>query len=233
MIDIADALTYFAVFLLSTTLHEAAHAWTAMRGGDLTAYNGGQASLDPIPHIRREPFGMVVLPLVSALLTGWPFGYASAPYNVEWARRYPDRAALMALAGPAANLLLVILAALVLRGGEWAGVFLAPETVKFGSLAASNAGATWEAIGRFTSAVFSLNLLLCVFNLLPFPPLDGSAAITLLMNRRTTERYQEFVWSTPMLGWMGLFVAWQLFEYVFDPVFTAAVSLIYPGVTYG
>ena len=85
----------------------------------------------------------------------------------------------------------------------------------------------------WVSAFFSLNLLLFVFNLLPFFPLDGSAAITLLMNRATTKRYQDFLWSTPMLGWIGLLIAWKLFDFVFDPVFTAAVNLIYPGVRYG
>jgi Zn-dependent protease len=230
---LVDALTYFVVFLFSTTLHEAAHAWTAMRLGDLTAYRGGQVSLDPRPHIRREPFGMVILPLVSALATGWPMGYASAPYNPDWARRYPRRAALMALAGPAANLLLVLAAALALRLGEGTGVFLAPERIRFGFVASSIAGGAWEAVARLVSVIFSLNLLLFVFNLLPFPPLDGSAAITLCMNRETTSRYQQFLWSTPMLGWLGILVAWKLFDFVFDPVFTAAVNLIYPGVRYG
>src|SRR5215217_6143925 len=103
MPDVADAIIYYIVFLFSTTLHEAAHAWAAKRGGDLTAYHGGQVSLSPVPHIRREPFGMLVLPLASSLLTGWPFGYASAPYDREWARREPRKAAWMALAGPAAN----------------------------------------------------------------------------------------------------------------------------------
>lgn len=227
-----DAITFFVVFLFSTTLHEAAHAWAALRGGDLTAYKGGQVTLDPRPHIKREPFGMVILPLVSALAVGWPMGYASAPYNPDWARKYPRRAALMALAGPGANLLLVVLAALALRAGESAGVFLAPERVHFGFVASSNASETWEAVSRLLSVIFSLNLLLFVFNLLPFFPLDGSAAITLLMNRKTTKRYQEFLWSTPMLGWIGLLVAWKLFDFLFDPVFTAAVSLIYPDARY-
>jgi Zn-dependent protease len=230
---IADALLYFAVFLLSTTLHEAAHAWAAMKGGDLTAYRGGQVSLDPLPHMRREPFGMVILPLFSALATGWPFGFASAPYDPAWARRHPRRAAVMALAGPAANLTLVIVAALLLRVGAEAGVFFAPERVRFGAIAASTAGATWEAVGQLLSVFFSLNLLLFAFNLLPVPPLDGSGALPLLMSRRTTEAYQTFVWSTPALGWIGLFLAWRLFDVVFGPIFTAAVSLVYPGVRYG
>ena len=233
MEQVVDALTYFVVFLFSTTLHEAAHAWAALRGGDLTAYKGGQVTLDPRPHIRREPFGMVILPLVSALATGWPMGYASAPYDPDWARRYPTRAALMALAGPGANLMLVILAALALRIGETAGVFFAPERIHFGLVAASNASLTWEAVSRLLSVVFSLNLLLFVFNLLPFFPLDGSAVLTLFMNRETTKRYQEFLWSTPMLGWIGLLIAWKLFDFVFEPVFVAAVNLIYHRATYG
>ena len=231
--QLATGLAYFVVFLLSTTLHEAAHAWAALRGGDPTAYHGGQVSLDPMPHIRREPFGMVILPLLTSVTMGWPFGYASAPYDPRWAAQYPRRAALMALAGPAANLLLVVLALAALRAGAMAELFFPPERATFGMLAATDAGAAWDAAGRMLSIVFSLNLLLFVFNLLPVPPLDGSAAITLLMTRRVTARYQRFIWGTPILGFLGIFVAWQLFPAVFGPVFTTAISLIYPGVAYG
>src|SRR6185436_16732180 len=107
MTNIADALTYFVVFLFSTTLHEAVHAWAAFRGGDPTAYHGGQVSLDPRPHIKREPFGMLILPLISSVTSGWPIGFASAPFDPTWALRHPRRAAWMALAGPGANLALV------------------------------------------------------------------------------------------------------------------------------
>ena len=93
MPDIGSGLVYYVVFLFSTTLHEAAHAWAAIRGGDPTAYHGGQVSLDPRAHIRREPFGMVGLPLISVVLSGWPFGFASAPCDPRWAMRYPKRAA--------------------------------------------------------------------------------------------------------------------------------------------
>jgi Zn-dependent protease len=232
-IDIGSGLLYFAVFLFSTTLHEAAHAWAALRGGDPTAYHGGQVSLDPLPHVRREPFGMVVLPLITALLTGWPFGYASAPYNPDWARRHPRRAAWMALAGPGANIALVLLSGILLRIGAMTGVFYAPDSVSFGSLAASDAGALWEAIGTTLSAFFSMNLLLATLNLLPFPPLDGSGALPLLLNKSATTKYQEFLWSTPMLGMLGIMVAWRVCDFMFDPIFTKVVSLVYPGVSYG
>jgi len=229
---LADALTWFAVFLFSTTLHEASHALAAMRLGDRTAYQGGQVTLDPRPHIRRHPFGMVVLPLMSAVLTGWPIGFASAPYDPAWADRHPHRAAVMALAGPAANLLLALLAAVALRAGEASGYFYAPVKIEFGLVAASALGATWDMVARFTSVFFSMNLLLCVFNLLPFAPLDGSAAITLFMQPATARRYQNFLRATPMLGWLGLVLAWQMADLVFRPLFSAAVNLIYPGVTY-
>jgi len=232
MPDLALGLTYYLVFLFSTTLHEAAHAWAAKRGGDLTAYRGGQVSLDPRPHIRREPFGMVALPLISVLLSGWPFGFASAPYDPDWARRHPKRAAVMALAGPASNFLLVIVAALLLRAGAMAGVFYPPESVEFGRLADADHSTIWAGVAPVLGVLFSLNLLLGVFNLLPLPPLDGSGAMPLLLSREGSLKYQEFLWGNPMLGWMGIFVAWQVFPLFFDPVFLGAVNLLYPGVWY-
>jgi Zn-dependent protease len=233
MNELADALTYFVVFLFSTTLHEAAHAWVALKGGDATAYHGGQVSLDPRPHIRRHPFGMVVLPLLSAVMTGWPLGFASAPYDPEWALKYPRRAAIMALAGPVANLLLATIAAVALRIGESRGVFFAPDHIQFGRIAGTDLGGGWEIAAHYLGILFSMNLLLFFFNMLPFVPLDGSAVITLLMSEKTTRRYQEFLWSTPMLAWIGMMIAWQLADVVFNPVFVAAVSLIYPNVRYG
>ena len=136
MTDPIDALVFYVVFLFSVTVHEAAHAWAAKRGGDLTAYLGGQVSLDPVPHIRREPFGMVVLPLATVILTGWPWGYASAPFDRGWARRHPRRAAWMALAGPAANLGLMLLAALAIHVAMAGGRFHAPNAVSFGQVQA-------------------------------------------------------------------------------------------------
>ncbi len=233
MPELTDALTYYVIFLFSTTLHEAAHAWAAMRGGDLTAYHGGQVSLDPLPHIRREPFGMVVLPLLSVMVSGWPFGFASAPYDPRWALAHPRRAALMSLAGPAANLLLVVIAGIGLRAGEAAGVFMAPGQVSFGQLADAPGGGIWAAVAFFLGALFSLNLVLFAFNLIPLPPLDGSGALPLLMSREQSAAYQQFLWSNPMLVWVGMIIAWQLFDVIFGPIFTGAVNLLYPGMRYG
>ena len=73
---------FYVAFLFSTTCHEAAHALVAKLGGDPTAALGGQVSLNPIPHIRRSPYGMVIFPLLSFFfLNGSMIGFASAPYN--------------------------------------------------------------------------------------------------------------------------------------------------------
>jgi Zn-dependent protease len=231
--DLTSGLIYYLVFLFSTTLHEAAHAWAAKRGGDLTAYLGGQVSLDPRPHIRREPFGMVILPLLSVAVSGWPFGFASAPYDPRWAARHPKRAAWMALAGPGANLVLVLLSVLLIRVGMLIGGLHPPDSISFGHIAGASAGGLWSGLALVVSVFFSLNLVLLVLNLIPVPPLDGSAAIPLLLSDAATARYQRFLWSQPVLGWIGLLVAWRLFDLIFNPMFLFAVGLVYPEVRYG
>jgi len=232
MPDIGKALIYYLVFLLSTTVHEAAHAWVALLGGDPTAYHGGQVSLDPRAHIRREPMGMLVIPLLSALLSGWPMGFASAPYDPAWARRHPRRAAWMALAGPAANMVLVLLAFLAIRLLGSAGILLPPDHASFDHLATTPREGAWPGTALVISVVFSLNLLLAVFNLLPLPPLDGSGAVPLFLSPSATARYQDFLWHNRGLGILGILIAWQLFNYVYDPVFLQAINLLYPGAGY-
>ncbi len=232
MNDPATGFVFYFVFLVSTTLHEAAHAWAAKRGGDLTAYEGGQVSVDPIPHIKREPFGMVVLPILTVVLSGWPIGYASAPYDREWAREHPNRAAWMSLAGPAANIALVIVAALLIRLGMSLDIFHPPEAINFGKITASDVSSAWNSAGFLLGAFFSLNLLLFVFNMFPVPPLDGSGALPLLLSRSAGERWSRFI-EQPMLGMIGILIAWQLFDEIFTPVFFASLALLYPEVSYG
>src|SRR6202451_2936439 len=128
---LAIGLISYIVFLFSTPCHEGAHALVGHLGGDSTAFLGGQASLNPIPHIRREPFGMVVFPILTYLTMHWMMGWASAPYNPAWQQRYPRRAAWMALAGPAANFALVLLSALAIRAGISFGYFRMPAFVSF------------------------------------------------------------------------------------------------------
>ena len=205
----------------------------AMRGGDPTAYHGGQVTLDPLPHIRREPIGMVALPVLSVIISGWPFGFASAPYDPHWALRHPRRAAWMALAGPASNLSLVVVSILVIRIGSLFGFFALPESVTFDSVVATELAGPWPAVVFVLSVFFSLNLLLGLFNLIPVPPLDGSGAVPLFLNEAATRSYQQFLWGQPMFAMMGILIAWRIIDYLFHPIWLMAVNVIHAGVTYG
>jgi Zn-dependent protease len=229
--DPALAIALYAVFVFSVTFHEAAHAFVAMRGGDLTAYHGGQVSLSPLPHMRREPFGMVVLPLIGLAISGWPLGYASAPYDPQWADAHPRRAAWMALAGPAANLLLVLVAAVSIRLAFSAGISQLPDAVFFSQAAASDASPLAASSALLLSVFFSMNLLLAVLNLLPVPPLDGADALPLLLSDRAGRRFREL--SQSGFALLGILIAWQLIGVIFQPIFLALVNLLYPGVNYG
>jgi len=232
--DPIEAIAFYAVFVFSVTLHEASHAWAAKLGGDLTAYHGGQVSLDPIPHMKREPFGMVILPILSVAISGWPFGYASAPYDLRWAERHPKRAAWMALAGPGANLALAAVAAVVVRIGVGAGVFEAPMSIHFKQVTAAAGDATGLAAGcaLLVSILFSMNLLLFVLNMIPLPPLDGSGALPLILPEDWVATYQQLV-RQPMVGLIGIIVVWNLIGDLFMPCLFFAIDLLYPGVRYG
>lgn len=226
-------VTWYVAFLLSTTCHEAAHAAAAKLGGDLTAFHGGQVSLDPIPHIRREPFGMVIFPILSYVIGGWMMGWASAPYDPYWAQRHPRRAAWMSLAGPGANLSLTLLAALAIHIGIWMKVFAAPESANFTHIVIGASGGAVEGAATLLSVMFSLNLLLGVFNLLPLPPLDGFTAIGIFLPTAAAGKFQELGTKIRGFSMIGLLVAWQIFNPIFDPIFTLALRALYPGSGYG
>jgi Zn-dependent protease len=195
----------YVVFLFSTTCHEAAHAFVAKLGGDTTAALGGQVSLNPIPHIRRSPFGMVAIPLVSFLFAGGMIGWASAPYDPLWERRHPHRAAWMALAGPAANFSLMLLAALGIHAGRIFHLLYTDVT-----------GAP-TLLFTVLEITLMLNLLLGTFNLLPVPPLDGSTGIMLLMGENRAQGYLDWIRGNNY-GMAGLLVGLLVFREVFPYV---------------
>lgn len=231
MDQLAEGLLWYVVFIFSTTCHEAAHAFTALKLGDRTAYEGGQVTLDPLPHIRREPVGTIVFPIISFLMGGWMIGWASAPYDPHWAIRYPKRSALMAFSGPLTNLTLVLLAFLAIRMGMASQVFYAPDSINFSHVTAATAGGIWIPLAKVLSIFFSLNLILCVFNLLPLPPLDGSGVVPILLEDRMAREYLNFI-RNPSFMFIGLFLAWQVFGMIFRPVHLFAINLLYPGMGY-
>jgi Zn-dependent protease len=223
---VANGFVWYVVFLFSLTCHEAAHALVAKWGGDPTAALGGQVTLNPLPHMQREIFGTVIVPIVSFALAGWMIGWASAPYDPLWRDRHPKRAAWMALAGPMANLALVLLAVVAIRGLIAAGVLEAPELVGFTSVVGAPSEGVAAGLAFFLSILFSLNLLLALFNLLPVPPLDGHAAVGLVVGDTLARRYAELT-RDPMMSIVGIVVCWNIFPYIFRPVFALSLNLLY------
>jgi Zn-dependent protease len=220
---------WYAIFLFSTTLHEAAHAYVGARGGDRTAYASGQATLNPIPHMRREPFGMVAVPLVSFVLNGgeWMIGWASAPFNPLWAARFPGRALGMALAGPLAHALPALIAWIGMAAGLRIGFFGPPVMDGFSSSLVSPGwgGALSHASAAVFSIAFHLNFIMLVFNLMPFPPMDGAEIwFQLVKTEAGRLRLRQLAASYAI---PGMLLAWYLFPRVFYPVFYLALSALY------
>lgn len=144
--------------ILSLSVHEFAHAWMATRLGDETPVRQGRLTLSPLPHM--DLFGSLIFPALLMMSgTGWFFGYAKPvqfqPRNFSKRISMWQGTALTAVCGPLSNLLLALLSAVLLRVG------LSMELPRA------------HVLLEFASVMFTLNILLAVFNLVPLPPLDG------------------------------------------------------------
>ncbi len=183
----APAVVYYLIFIpaiiIAITGHEFAHAWVALKFGDPTAQQQGRVSLNPLVHI--DPIGFLGLMLVG-------FGWGK-PVPVNAGRlRHPRADLLVSAAGPGMNLLLAALMGLVVRipgvaegllrvAGPWAGA----------------------AVGMFVH----INIMLAVFNFLPFHPLDGSHVVQNLLPLRAGMRVQQFNRRYGYLLLMGLILS--------------------------
>lgn len=205
---------WYIVFLFSTVAHEAAHGLAAHIGGDPTAYEGGQVTLDPVGHIKRSPFGMVLIPILSFVQTGWMMGWASVPFDSEWGKRHPRRQALMSLAGPAANFTLALTGILIIRMLLSAGVFDIPYQFSFTQLVREagepRAGSLVNGLAIALSVLVNLNALLGFFNLMPIPPLDGAGVAEGLFPSSVGKLYEQMR-RVPILQLVGILVAWNIF----------------------
>ena len=170
-LDVTGILIQFIVLVLSLSVHEAAHAWSADRLGDPTARRLGRVSLNPVVHV--DPIGTIVFPLLAMVsnvpLIGWakpvPVGVQNLKGN--WRQKYM----LIAAAGPASNLVLAALAAVVLRvltGGSPLEVVAGPAE-------------------RLLFNAVTLNVLLALFNMVPVPPLDGGNVLAGLLQGTAAE----------------------------------------------
>ncbi|AIT09237.1 peptidase M50 [Candidatus Francisella endociliophora] len=159
--------------IFAITMHEAAHAYIAKIRGDNTAYSLGRVTLNPVSHI--DPIGTILIPgimLISSMAAGFPFifGWAKpVPVNYNNLKKPRLDMALVAAAGPLANLLMAIIWALV---------------AKYVTLHPYIQGMAFYGI--------MINVILMVLNLLPIPPLDGSKIVTSLLPSSTAYKYNSF-----------------------------------------
>ena len=158
-------------------------------------------------------------------------GWASCPYDPIWARRYPGRSALMAAAGPAGNLLIALVAFAALRIGLAAGWFISPERVSFDSIAEVAGVGGPSFVTTMLSVFLVMNVFLFFFNLLPLPPLDGAAVLNGVLPERHAHRFMEFQ-SNAMMSMLGLVVAWRVFPFFTDPIFSTLLRLVHPFNSY-
>jgi Zn-dependent protease len=183
---IYQASTWILPVVIAVTFHEAAHGFIAWRHGDDTAMRARRVTFNPLNHI--DPFGTIVLPALLYLTSGFLFGYAK-PVPVNFGRlRDPRRDMVwVALAGPATNVLLAVAASALFAGVQFLPGGGDPRTHNLlfilldgiASLPASPAA--WVAANLAHAVV--INAVLCVFNLLPLPPLDGGRVAVGLLPR--------------------------------------------------
>jgi Zn-dependent protease len=184
---IVDGLIFYLGLVVLLTFHEFAHAWMAWKLGDDTARLQGRLSLNPIVHI--DPIGTVLLPLVmifasptvGRFLVGWAKPVPFNPANLG--NRWRDEM-LIAMAGPAMNIILAV-----------ALVAFARVAVVFGS----------DAAMELFLQMAQLSLLLCFFNLIPIPPLDGSHVM-----RNLTGMSYETYWNLCRFGFIGIIIVLQI-----------------------
>ncbi|MDM8546076.1 site-2 protease family protein [Candidatus Venteria ishoeyi] len=194
--------------LFAITLHEAAHGWVAMKLGDNTAKMLGRITLNPVPHI--DPVGTIAVPLILVLLSSllgnfMIFGWAK-PVPITWRHlRNPRRdIALVALAGPMANLLMAIFWFAVLK------ITFGPTT----GFTATSFILMSAALGIY------FNLLLMILNLLPILPLDGGRVLNSLLPYKLSRKYSE-------LEPYGLFILLALMAVGLLPYLLAPAPWLY------
>ena len=192
---IRDLVIVLVPMILSLTVHEYAHAWSAFRLGDDTASRQGRLTLNPGAHI--DPLGTLVIPAISVLaggisLIGWARPVPVSPYRFRRGISMRNGMMITALAGPASNILLA-----VLFGGVLMALYSGDvETLSAGNFS-SRVPAVWylgqnDNVAMILSRVFFLNLSLAVFNMLPVAPLDGSRLLPLDLQEKMM-RYQMLV----------------------------------------
>jgi Zn-dependent protease len=168
-------IALFIAVVASVVLHELGHALSALAFGDDTAKEAGHVTLNPW---KVSPFGAVILPGLLVLAGRFPIAFAATPVNPRKMRNPRLHSLLCSLLGPAVNIVLIGVSLLVLRIAPRIDLLGDPEH--------------WPTLYLFAFALGYINVILAVFNLIPVPPLDGSAVIERFMPRDWWPGWQKF-----------------------------------------
>jgi len=214
----ADALLFFAVLIPSVILHEVTHGAVALLFGDDTAKRAGRLTLNLIAHV--DPLGTIILPAILILPAGMAFGYAKpVPVNPRRMRSPRNHGLLVALAGPFTNILIALAAGLVLVAVNPPQLALVRYLISHGHIPSDLGNAGWSPLARVVFELGFANVILAAFNLIPIPPLDGSAVVERLLPRRAWPGYLRLrQYAMPLLLILVFFGAAAL-EKVFRPAF--------------
>ncbi len=200
-------LITLVILILSIVLHEVAHGYAANWLGDPTARLAGRLTPNPLPHI--DPIGSVLIPGI-LFLTGahFLFGWAKpVPYNPYNLRNQKWGESFVAAAGPLTNLLLAVIFAVL--------IYFAP-VLGFGA----------ATMDMMTYIVF-INVLLALFNAIPFPPLDGSKVIVPFLPFGLAQKYRAFANYMENLGFIALFLCVFIFMQILWQPFSKLVFWVY------
>jgi Zn-dependent protease len=208
-------IIFLIVLLLSISIHEAGHAWMSWKFGDDTAYMLGRVTLNPIAH--TDPIGTLLLPIIGFIsvasggisLIGWG---KPCPVNPSKWSNYKVANFWVSIAGVLGNLILVVTAFVFIKA------FIVFNIITFDDLFGSN------PIGMFLRNLLFMNVSLFVFNLLPFPPLDGSKILENFLPESTRPVFEML----EQFGFLVLFalVATGATSYIFTPVFKAVLFVL-------
>ncbi|MGD0941408.1 MAG: site-2 protease family protein [Terracidiphilus sp.] len=212
----------FVILLLSLTVHECAHAWTASRLGDQTARMMGRISLNPMDHI--DPIGTLLIPGIAifgpliglGFLGGFIFGWAKpVPIISRNFKNYRRDDILVSMAGPVSNLLLAVVAFFGLAAVLFTETHL-PE--------GADPSVAQQAFGMLCNIGLQLNLVLCIFNLIPVPPLDGSHVMRQFLPYNAVQVYDRITGIASYI--LLILVARFVLGAVMHPVLGLAYSLL-------
>lgn len=191
---IVSVVISVVLVMFSAVLHEIAHGWVALKCGDHTAKNAGRLTLNPAKHL--DPFGSIALPIIMGIVGGPIFAFAKpVPYNPRNLRHPRRDEVLVALAGPACNLLQACVGALVIRLAFAPVLAITPT----GAYLTTDSEVVYWLLQVVDSYVY-VNLSLMLFNLIPLPPLDGSSIISPFLSGHAREVYYRIqAYSMPIL----------------------------------